>query len=134
MAGTDTCFDADAVQPSPLRVDWLNRLAFFLVLVEGCKVGVVVSLLVEEKVERKREEMLDLERVDWITDGISGTGFGSVSVVLIWFLGGLLSFRYSAIVVDEEEAEVSVRNGMAFFGFGLVVLQERKKEMLMKNN
>ena len=86
---------------------------------------VVVSLLVEEKVESKREEMLDLERVDWITDGISGTGFGSVSVMLIWFLDGLLSCRCSAIVEDEEaETEVSVRNGMVFFlvWFGLVWL------------
>lgn len=113
-------------------MDWLKGLAFFLVFVEGCKVVVVVSLLVEEKVERKREEMLDLERADWTTDGISGTGFGSVSVMLIWFLGGLLSFRCSAIVEDEAEAEFSVRNGMAIFLWGGLVwsgfLQERKKE------
>ena len=82
--------------------------------------------------ERKREEMLDLERVDWITDGISGTGFGSVSVMLIWFLVGLLNFRCSAIVVDEEEAEaeVSVRNGMAFFGLvWLFYKRERKRNV-----
>lgn len=66
--------------------------------------------------ESKREEMLDLERVDWITDGISGTGFASISVMLIWFLVVLLSFRCSAIVADdEEEAKVSARNGIAFF-------------------
>lgn len=69
---------------------------------------------------------MDLERVDWIKDGISDTGSGSVSVVLIWFLAGRLSFRCSAIVEQEEEeaeteteAEVSVRNGMAIVLVGL---------------
>ncbi|KAG5522574.1 hypothetical protein RHGRI_034659 [Rhododendron griersonianum] len=64
---------------------------------------VVVVVLVGVKVERRREEMVDLQRVDWTKEGIcwgsgSGSGIG-------WFLVGLLYPRCSAIVELCDETE-----------------------------
>ena len=81
-AGSDTCWEAAAVQPKPRKVFWVKLLSFFL--------GVEVGL--------KREAMVDLERVDWFIEGKLG---GSVSG-FVSFLG-LLSLMCSAIVVVEEE-------------------------------
>ena len=70
-AGTDTCCDEPAVQPNPLKVD-AEKLLFFLLWAVALKV-VGVSLLEEvllEKVERSKEEMVDLHLVDWIMEGI----------------------------------------------------------------
>lgn len=63
-----------------------------------------VSLVLVVKLERRREEMVDLHRVDWIMEGV-----GSVSEMgwLNWLLG-LLHLLCSAIVV-----ELSVTTGMA---------------------
>lgn len=40
--------------------------------------SLALLVVVVEKVESKREEMVDLQRVDWIIDGIC-CGFGSAS-------------------------------------------------------
>lgn len=90
------------MQPKPLKVDAAEeeKLVFFLLVV-------VSLLLVLEKVERKREEMVDLQqRVDWIMEGICG--FGSVSVTTMVLFLGLLHFMCSATVV----VVVSVTTGM----------------------
>ena len=76
-AGTDTCCDVPAVQPSPLKVDvekllllvlltFLLFLLFFFVMfwLLLCVVSLDVLL---EKVE-KRVEILDLQEVDWIKE------------------------------------------------------------------
>lgn len=59
--------------------------------------------------ERKREDMVDLVRVDWIIDGICGFGSGSA---VIWFLG-LLILICSDIVEGDDEDELSKTTGMA---------------------
>lgn len=68
-----------------------------------------VLAVVEEKVERRKEDMVDLHRVDWIMDGICGFGLGgSVSEMGWWnWLLGLLHFFSSPI--DEASA---ARKGM----------------------
>ncbi|MCZ6914024.1 MAG: hypothetical protein O7C59_05895, partial [Rickettsia endosymbiont of Ixodes persulcatus] len=70
---------------------------------------VSVPAVVEEKVERRKEDMVDLHRVDWIMDGICGFGLGgSVSEMGWWnWLLGLLHFFSSPI--DEASA---ARKGM----------------------
>jgi hypothetical protein len=71
------------------------KLFFFLLplLVVGVVSFVVV---VEEKVESRKEEMVDLQRVDWIMEGICGFGLGgSVSEMGWWnWLLGLLHFKH----------------------------------------
>ena len=62
-AGTDTCCDEPAVQPNPLKVD-AEKLLFFLLW------AVALLEVLLEKVERSREEMVDLHLVDWIMEGI----------------------------------------------------------------
>lgn len=61
-----------------------------------------------EKVERRREEMVDLQRVDWRREGICG--FGSVSEMrwLNWFLGLL------HLMCSDDTAEASVTADMAW--------------------
>lgn len=81
-AGTDTCCDAPAVHPSPLRVDaaenfvlvLLTLLLFLFLLVLFVLfllLSCVVSLL--EKVE-KRVVIVDLQEMDWIMGEICEVG------------------------------------------------------------
>lgn len=65
-----------------------------------------LEVLLLEKVERRREEMVDLHLVDWIMEGICG--LGSVSSMmgwcwlwwwLNWFLGLLHLMRSATVVV-----------------------------------
>lgn len=60
--------------------------------------GPLVVLL--EKVERRREEMVDLQRVDWIIEGIDGFGSDSEMGWFKWLksLLGLLNFMCSPTV------------------------------------
>lgn len=107
-AGTDTCCDAPAVQPSPLNVVAEKLLLpllllllllffffFFLILFWplACVVSISLDVLLLEKVER-REEMVVLQRVDWIVVEICGLGSVSEIKCLNWFLG-LLHFMCS---------------------------------------
>lgn len=78
-------------------------------------------VVVEEKVESRKEEMVDLQRVDWIMEGICGFGLGgSVSEMGWWnWLLGLLHFFCSPI--DEASA---ASTGMV--SIHSVSLRERK--------
>lgn len=65
-----------------------------------------------EKVERRREEMVDLHLLDWIIDGICGLGLvgGSISEMgwcWNWFLG-LLHLTCSRPVVSSTTGMVSL--------------------------
>jgi hypothetical protein len=62
IAGTDTCCDAKAVHPMPLNFAEAKLFFFLLPLLVVGVVSFVV--VVEEKVESKKEEMVDLQRVD----------------------------------------------------------------------
>ena len=93
------------MHPNPLNVA-AEKLFFFLLWPLLLMLPGTVSLLVVlEKVER-REEMVDLQRVDGVIGEIRD-GFGSVSgmVWLNWFLG-LLHLMCS------DTAEASVTAGM----------------------
>lgn len=50
------------------------------------------------KVEIRREEMVDLHRVDWMMEGILGFGMGSDGLVEIGGFLGFLHFRCSPMV------------------------------------
>lgn len=58
----------------------------------------VCVLSVEEQVERRRVEMEDLQRVDWMIEGICGGGFRSLSKMGSFSLLGFLNLSCSAIV------------------------------------
>lgn len=50
----------------------------------GGVVSPVVVELVVEKVERRREDMVDLQRVDWIMEGICGSEIGGPISEICW--------------------------------------------------
>lgn len=87
------------MQPKPLNVDD-GKFVFFLVL----RLVGEASLVLVVKLERRREEIVDLQRVDWIMDGAGFGLYGSVSEMgwINWLLG-LLHFMCS---------ELSVTTGM----------------------
>lgn len=94
------------MQPRPLNFAEA-KLFFFLLLPSGLG-EVSFAVEVEEKVERRNEEMLDLQRVDWIIEGICGFELGgSATEMGCWnWLLGLLHFICSPI------DEASPRTGM----------------------
>lgn len=100
-AGTDTCWEAAVVQPSPLRVAEEKLFFFLLVIMEEGKDSFPPLVVLLEKVESRREEMVDLQRVDWIIEGIDD-GFGSDSEMgwFKWFkwVLGFLNFMCSPTV------------------------------------
>lgn len=97
------------MQPKPLNVDD-GKFVFFLVL----RLVGEASLVLVVKLERRREEIVDLQRVDWIMDGAGFGLYGSVSEMgwINWLLG-LLHFMCS---------ELSVTTGM-------VSTQKKKKKI-----
>ena len=54
------------------------------------------------KVEIRREEMVDLHRVDWMIEGILGFGMGSDGLVEIGGFLGFLHLRCSPMVELSE--------------------------------
>lgn len=87
------------MQPKPLNVDE-GKFVFFLVL----RLVGEASLVLAVKPERRREEIVDLQRVDWMMDGAGFGLYGSISEMgwINWLLG-LLHFMCS---------ELSVTTGM----------------------
>lgn len=87
------------MHPKPLNVAEVKLFFFLLLLMFVGRLSLaLLLLLVVEKVESSREEMVDLQRVDWIIDGIC-CGFGSDSEMgcMNWLLG-LLNLMCSATV------------------------------------
>jgi len=82
-AGTDTCWEAPAVHPKPLKVAAADEKLIFL-LMGCCEDGV--------SLERSRDEIVDLQRVDWICFVLGSVSVSEMGLLLIWFLGGFLHF------------------------------------------
>ena len=91
------------MQPKPLNFAEDGKFVFFLLvrLEDEDEASLVVV-----KLERRREEIVDLQRVDWRMEGAGFGMYGSVSEMgwISWLLG-LLHFMCS---------ELSERTGMVF--------------------
>lgn len=73
------------MHPKPLKDEVLNPGFLWVLWWE------VSGLVLLVKVEIRRDEMVDLHRVDWMIEGILGLGIGSDGLVEI---GGFLGFRH----------------------------------------
>lgn len=106
------------MHPKPLKVAAADEKLIFLLM--GCCEVVVVSL------ERSRDEIVDLERVDWICFVLRGSVSVSVSemglwfLLLIWFLDGFLHFICCCSVFVSCVTEDM---------FGLVWLEKNQQEI-----
>lgn len=99
-AGSDTCREAPAVHPNPLKVT-AEKLVFFLLVL---RLGRAVSPQASWEEAERIEEMVDLQRVEWGREGICGSGLVWEMRCENWVLG--------LVHLECWDSEASAASGM----------------------